>query len=78
MQNSGQFRSVPDKNAKLKQEAVAFYAQHDVTGALETLLNRMFLDRPDDVYGYMVSALKKTTINDTRNANVQILNLECT
>ena len=57
MQSSTQYRGVPDKNAKQKEEAVAFYAQHNVTGALETLLNDMFLDNPEDVYGYMVSAI---------------------
>ena len=43
------------RNRKLKEQAVAFYKQHDVTGALERLLNTMFLDSPTDVYGYMVS-----------------------
>lgn len=43
------------RHRKLKEKAVAFYKQHDVTGVLEKLLNTMFLDSPSDVYGYMVS-----------------------
>jgi len=47
---------VPElKNRKLKEKAVAFYAQHNVPAAIEKLLNGMFLAAPSDVYGYMVS-----------------------
>ena len=42
------------KNRKLKEKAVAFYAQHNVPAAIEKLLNGMFLAAPSDVYGYMV------------------------
>ena len=52
LQKSGLGRS-----NKLKEEAVAFYDQHNVTEALETLLNRMFLENPEDVYGYMVGLI---------------------
>ena len=53
--NQGVQRGFPDmKNRRLKEQAVAFYSQHDVTGALERLLNEMFPAAPSDVYGYMV------------------------
>lgn len=42
------------KNRKLKEKAVAFYAQHNVPTTIEKLLNGMFLAAPSDVYGYMV------------------------
>ena len=42
------------KNRKLKEKAVAFYAQHNVPATIEKLLNGMFLAAPPDVYGYMV------------------------
>lgn len=42
------------KNRKLKEKAVAFYAQHNVPATIEKLLNGMFLAAPSDVYGYMV------------------------
>lgn len=49
-----QCKGVPElKQSKQKEQAVAFYAQHNVTGALETLLNTMYLEAPEDVYGYM-------------------------
>ena len=55
MQDQGRFRGFPGlKSRKIKEQAVAFYDEHNITGALETLLNKMFLDEPEDVYGYMV------------------------
>ena len=48
-------RAFPEmKNRQLKERAVAFYAKHKVTDALEKLLNELFLAAPGDVYGYMV------------------------
>lgn len=48
-------RGLPElRQRKQKEQAVAFYKQHNVTGALEKLLNSMFLDIPTDVFGYMV------------------------
>ena len=41
---------------ELKEKAVSFYSQHDVTGSLEKLLNTMFIDSPSDIYGYMVGS----------------------
>lgn len=41
---------------ELKEKAVSFYSQHDVTGSLEKLLNAMFIDSPSDIYGYMVGS----------------------
>ena len=43
------------KHKELKEKAIAFYSEHKVQDALETLLNEMFLSEPKDVYGYMVS-----------------------
>lgn len=40
-----------------KDEAVAFYAQNNVTEALEALLNTMYGDKPVDIYGYMVRSI---------------------
>lgn len=49
-------RGFPElKNRKLKEQAIAFYSEHKVQDALEKLLNKMFLEEPKDVYGYMVS-----------------------
>ena len=51
-------RGFPEiKNRELKERAVAFYAKHKVTDALEKLLNELFLEAPTDVYGYMVGAM---------------------
>lgn len=48
-------RGFPEmKHRQLKERAVAFYAKHNVTDALEKLLNELFLAAPTDVYGYMV------------------------
>lgn len=48
-------RGFPEvKNRKLKEQAIAFYSQHNVTQTLEKLLNELFLVAPQDVYGYMV------------------------
>jgi hypothetical protein len=41
-------------DTKLKERALEFYKEHNVTDALEKLLNVMFIDGPSDVYGYMV------------------------
>lgn len=50
------YRGVPElKNRQLKEEAVSFYAQHNVRETLENLLNAMFPEKPGDVYGFMVS-----------------------
>ena len=38
----------------MKQQAVKYYNEHGVPKCLEDLLNKMFLDNPDDIYGYMV------------------------
>ena len=41
---------------ELKEKAVEYYSQHDATGALEKLLNKMYIDSPEDMYGYMVNS----------------------
>lgn len=40
---------------EMKQRAVKYYNDNGVPKCLESLLNSMFLDEPDDVYGYMVN-----------------------
>ena len=42
------------KQSTVKERAIEFYKDKNVPGALEKLLNVMFLDAPDDAYGYMV------------------------
>ena len=55
MERHGATQGIPElRNKKLKERALAFYAEHNVTGAIEKLLNEMFLAAPTDVYGYMV------------------------
>ena len=39
---------------EMKQRAVKYYNENGVPKCLEGLLNKMFLDDPDDIYGYMV------------------------
>lgn len=53
---SGQEKSSYDRR-NLKEEAIAFYTKHNVTEVLENLLNTMFLDSPQDIYGYMVGEI---------------------
>ena len=68
-----QFKGVPElKQSEQKEQAVAFYAQHNVTGALETLLNTMYLEAPEDVYGYMVSNLLKCEFEDYYYITIQL------
>ena len=59
-ENENRYRNIPElKNRKTKEEAVSFYAQHNVRETLENLLNAMFPDKPEDIYGYMVSIIVK-------------------
>ena len=37
-----------------KQQAVKYYNEYGIPKCLEDLLNKMFLDNPNDIYGYMV------------------------
>ena len=39
---------------ELKQRAVKYYNENGIPKCLEGILNKMFLDEPSDVYGYMV------------------------
>ena len=53
--SAGGRRGQPElRNRKLKEKAVAFYSQHDVSKGIERLLNEMFPSPPPDIYGYMV------------------------
>lgn len=40
-----------------KQKAMEYYSQNGVPQKMETILNSMFLDNPDDVYGHLVILL---------------------
>ena len=50
-----------ERNARdfyeLKQKAVTFYKENCVPEKLEEVLNNMFFENPQDVYGYLVSML---------------------
>jgi len=37
-----------------KRQAVAYYNENKVPEYLEKLLNDMFKEKPDDIFGYMV------------------------
>lgn len=39
---------------ELKQKAVKYYDQNGVPKKMEEVLNSMFYDNPDDVYGHLV------------------------
>lgn len=39
---------------ELKQKAVNYYDQNGVPKKMEEILNSMFYDNPDDVYGHLV------------------------
>ena len=39
---------------ELKQRAVKFYDKNGVPKKMEEILNSMFYDNPDDVYGHLV------------------------
>lgn len=45
----------PDmRNRELKEQAVAFYQENKIPEVLEKMLNKMYLAKPNDLYGYMV------------------------
>lgn len=39
---------------EMKQRAVKYYNENGIPKCLESLLNSMFIEDPDDIYGYMV------------------------
>ena len=39
---------------EMKRQAVQYYNENQVPKQLESLLNAMFFERPQDLYGYMV------------------------
>lgn len=41
---------------ELKQRAMAFYEENGVPQRMEEILNSMFYDAPNDVYGHLVSS----------------------
>ena len=40
-----------------KQRAVEYYQDNGVPQKMEEILNSMFYDRPDDIFGHLVSIL---------------------
>ena len=39
---------------ELKQKAVQYYQENGVPKKMEEILNQMFFDNPDDVFGHLV------------------------
>lgn len=42
---------------ELKKKAVKYYHDNQIPQQFESLLNSMFYEQPEDLYGYIVSAL---------------------
>ena len=63
------------KNRKLKEQAIAFYNEHDVPAKLEHLLNQLFPSPPPDLYGYMVLAYSRASCANYLFVSTQ--NLKC-
>ena len=40
---------------ELKQQAVSYYAENGVPAKVQEIMNSMFYENPDDVYGHLVS-----------------------
>ena len=40
---------------ELKEKAIAYYKDNGVPEKMEQILNAMFFDNPEDVYGHLVS-----------------------
>ncbi|XP_019848936.1 PREDICTED: enolase 4-like [Amphimedon queenslandica] len=59
---------------ELREKAVEYYSQHDATGALEKLLNKMYIDSPEDMYGYM-SEYFHTLSNDPTVSSIEAIEL---
>ncbi len=47
---------------EMKRRAVNYYNKNNVPKCLESLLNTMFLEEPEDIYGYMVKYHRKTIL----------------
>lgn len=45
---------------EMKRQAVAYYSENKVPEHVEKLLNDMFKEKPEDIYGYMVRFRSKT------------------
>ena len=45
------------RNKEWKEQAVAFYQENKIPAMLEKMLNKMYLAKPTDIYGYMVSEI---------------------
>lgn len=45
-----------EERQQLKRQAVEYFDTNDVPVRLEALLNKMFFERPADIYGYTVSS----------------------
>ena len=40
---------------ELKQQAVNYYAENGMPAKVQEIMNSMFYENPDDVYGHLVS-----------------------
>lgn len=47
-----------------KQRAVKYYDQNGVPKKMEDILNTMFYENPDDVYGHLVSHCTEFVVGD--------------
>ncbi len=54
---------------ELKQQAIEYYAQNGVPQKMEEILNSMFYDKPNDVFGHMVSDFFLMSIPITKYYN---------
>ena len=50
-----------------KEHAVAFYKENKIPEVLEKMLNKMYLARPNDLYGYIV---RKCVTKQARRASI--------
>lgn len=53
MSVSSNYKEAKEKY-ELKEKAIAYYQENGVPQKMEEILNSMFLDNPEDVYGHLV------------------------
>ena len=40
---------------EMKKRAVLYYKENEIPQKIEDILNKMYIENPDDIYGYLVS-----------------------
>ena len=63
---------------EMKQQAVAYFNANQVPKQIEELLNKMFKERPDDIFGYMVCMRRFEAKNFRRLRNTSLTYSTCT